>query len=313
MLQGLAGGVVDAEDEDTAGIQGIMKERYQFLHHIRARVEEKAPDVQDVQVEERRMGQYVMLGKYGLFADLLADLVGVVLPGKEAIQLLGGYIHLDVCDVDPPPRLEDALPVDVGRKDLVLDIAARGLDRLFERNGHAVGLLPGGAPRDPDAERAVTGFCPDQLAEQPLTEDLPYSGVAEEPVRAGGDLLREEIDLSWVFLDVAHVVFAVGDPVQTHPPLDPAADQALLEYGVVFARLWADQGEDLRARIQVPLLFQARRAKAPVGLDIIGKQFRELARRRYVVGKPGDDDAPGHARELCGDRVLDHHRPEALF
>ena len=68
------------------------------------------------------MSQDVVLGKDGLFPDLLADLVGIVASGEETREALRRYVHLDVRDICPLPCLEDPLSIDIGREDLVLDL-----------------------------------------------------------------------------------------------------------------------------------------------------------------------------------------------
>src|SRR5204863_3823059 len=97
-------------------------------------------------------------------------------------------------------------------EDLELHARLRVLDRLEQQDRDRVGLLPGGAARNPGAEHAVAA-ARDQLRQRPL-ERRERLGVAEEAAHADQPVARERGELAGVLLEEADVGRQIAELVE---------------------------------------------------------------------------------------------------
>ncbi|MGC4120345.1 MAG: hypothetical protein QM765_38340 [Myxococcales bacterium] len=278
-----------------------MEQRDELLLQLAREVDEQVAAGEQVELGERRVHDDVLRREHHHLADLLADPEAALLLDEEAAQALGRDVGGDAVRVDAHACPVDGLAVEVGGEDLQGQVAARpvGLHRLAEDHGQRVGLLAGGAARDPGAQHAAGGAAGEQRRQHLPLQVLPGRRVAEEAGDADEQLLEQQVDLAGVVAQEAHVVGDGVDLVQAHAPLDAAVEGALLVEREVVAGLRAQQDEDLLQGALRLLLERDLGAPEVRGVLAVGDDpARQLLDRGHHVGQVGVDGAAGHSVEL---------------
>ena len=88
-------------------------------------------------------------------AQLGRDAVAVVLLGEKPRQSFPRHVRLDRVGIEAVASARHRVRIDVGREDLQLDLAFRGVDLFAKKHGEGIGLLAGTATGDPNSERPI--------------------------------------------------------------------------------------------------------------------------------------------------------------
>ena len=107
-----------AQDQQAAGVQGVVHQRQELLLRLGIDVDQEVPAAEDVQLRERRIDEDVLRRKDHQVADLLLDPVAVALAHEKPRQPLGRHVRGDARGERALAGLLDGVMVDVGGKDL---------------------------------------------------------------------------------------------------------------------------------------------------------------------------------------------------
>ncbi len=111
-------------------------------------------------------------GEHDCLSQLMYDAIGAVLLDEEAGEPLWRDVGLDLLWIDAVARKGHAVCVDVGGKDLQLDVALGGCNLLEEQYGDRIGLFARAAAGNPDAQRPVERLLAHQLWDDLLRQQI---------------------------------------------------------------------------------------------------------------------------------------------
>ena len=174
-----------------------MEELDDALLEGRLEVDEEVAAGHEVQAREGRSPQEVVRREEAEVADVLRDRVRVAALHEEARQPLGAHLPLDDVRVSSAAGLGEGGGVDVGREDLDLRRARHSLRLLAKQHRDRVGLLAGGAARDPRSHVARGVRCRMSGIDDPL-EHLERRAVTEEARDVDHQVVLEPVDLALV-------------------------------------------------------------------------------------------------------------------
>ena len=107
-----------AQDQEAAGVQGVVHQRQELLLRLDIDVDQEVPAAEDVQLRERRIDEDVLRRKDHQVADFFLDPVALALTHEEPRQPLGRHVRGDARGERALAGLLDGVMVDVGGKDL---------------------------------------------------------------------------------------------------------------------------------------------------------------------------------------------------
>ena len=131
--------------------------------------------------ENGAIGQQVLRREDHSFAQLGRDAIAVVLLDEEAGKPLRRY--MSACDrlrITSVAGEGDRVLVDVGGKDLQLDIPLRRRDLLEEEHGDGIGLFARAAAGNPDPQRAAWRLLAHEIGNDFLRQQIKGLRVAEK-------------------------------------------------------------------------------------------------------------------------------------
>ena len=308
----LAHGLGAAQEQKAAGIEAIVKERYELLLQLRRQVDEQVAAAHQVEFGERRVHDDVLRRKDHHLPDRLGHLVAVLHLDEVLAQPLRRQVRGDVGREYTGAGFLDGLPVQVGREDLERVVAGwlGLLQHLFEEDGQGIGFLAGGAAGDPDSQRAAGRAVFEQRRQHPTLQLFPHRRVAEEARYPDQQFLEQQIRLAGILLEKLDIAGDAVDLVNAHAPLDAAVDGGLLVEGEIVAGLRPQQDDDLLEGAMALVLVGQRGLDdqgdvLEIGADLAGQQLH----RADHVRQPGVNGAAGHAVELGRGRVLHEDHP----
>ena len=107
-----------AQDQQAAGVQGVVHQRQELLLRLDIDVDQEVPAAEDVQLRKRRIDEDVLRRKDHQVADLFLDPVALAFADEKSRQPLGGHVRGDARGERALAGLLDGVMVDVGGKDL---------------------------------------------------------------------------------------------------------------------------------------------------------------------------------------------------
>ena len=107
-----------AEKQNAAGIEAVVKQRNQFLLHLRGQIDQQVAAAQDVQLGKGRIHDEILRRKNHHLANLFAHPVAVFFLGKEPAQPLRRHVGGDIGRKEALAGLVNRVPVQVGGEDL---------------------------------------------------------------------------------------------------------------------------------------------------------------------------------------------------
>ena len=132
-----------------------MKQSRHVALQVRLEVDEHVTARNQVELRERGIPDEIVRRENAHLADILADLIPVVLPDEEPLQPLRSDVLGNAFGVACLTRELECLVVDVAREDLHLRHRVSLEDRFLEQDGDRVRLFAGGAAGRPYAKRAI--------------------------------------------------------------------------------------------------------------------------------------------------------------
>ena len=108
-----------AQDQQTAGVQGVVHQRQELLLRLDIEVDQQVPATEDVQLRKRRIDEDVLRRKDHQVADFFLDPVALALADKKPRQPLRRHVRGDARGKRAPAGLLDGVLVDVGGKDWI--------------------------------------------------------------------------------------------------------------------------------------------------------------------------------------------------
>ena len=163
-----------AQDQQAAGVQGVVHQRQELLLRLDIDVDQEVPATEDVQLGKRRIDEDVLRRKDHQVADLFLDPVALALTHEEPRQPLGRHVRGDARGERALAGLLDGVMVDVGGKDLDRrasscgSLARSALQALLEHDGQRIGLLAGRATGVPHPQGAAFRPVLEQARESPF-------------------------------------------------------------------------------------------------------------------------------------------------
>src|SRR5262249_60939301 len=122
---------------------------------------------------------------------------------------------------------------------------------LEELDRDGVGLFPGGAAGNPDADRRARSLALEQPREDALSENTKGRGIAKERGDGDQEIFVERLDLRRIPAKEFDVSIQIFDAIEDHPPPDAAANRRLAVQREVDARGSAEDREDLPQLVPV--------------------------------------------------------------
>jgi hypothetical protein len=295
-----ADGFRRAQHEEAVGVQGVVKRRQHPLLVRRLEIDEDVAAGDQVHAGERRILPEVVLREHALVAHVLSDLVAALALEEEAGQASRRHVGGDVLRIDARASLVDHLRRHVGAEDQHRRARARPARGLQQGDGHRVGLLAGGAARDPYPHRHAGGAILQHLRKGLGGQELEGIGVPEEGGHVDEEILVEAFPLRRVLLEPPEVLREALHPQQRH-----AAPHAAQEGGLL-VRLEVDTGVLVQEREDSPEGVVVLAVPGGCGvavhrrLEVIlagqaGDLARDALRRQHEVDASRGDGAAGHA------------------
>ena len=155
----VSGTFAGAEEEDPARLQPEVEQRQHFLLGAGLEVDEQVAAGDQVELGERGVLEDVVRREHHHLAQLLRHLVHIALAGEVARQPLRAHVGKAGLRVQGGAGEFQRGAVHVGREDLDRDILPQSVKALADKDGHRVGLFPGGAPGHPDAKLLLLLRC----------------------------------------------------------------------------------------------------------------------------------------------------------
>ncbi|MNY47884.1 hypothetical protein D3C86_1831840 [compost metagenome] len=119
-----------------------------FLQYV-VYIDEHIPAGYHVIFNEWRRFDHIMFRKYYLFPDLRQHPVKLAVFYKIFFKQRGGHFFSDRCRVLVTPGNFNALFVNIGSKDLYIQLLACFFQAFIDQYGYGIGFLPGTAGTHP--------------------------------------------------------------------------------------------------------------------------------------------------------------------
>ncbi len=243
-VRGRDDGLRVPQQEEAAGIQGVVEVGDHLPLHAGLEVDEDVAAADEVQVGEGRIPDQIVAREDAQVAHGLADLEMAVHAGEEALQGPGRDIGGDVLQEDPGARLFHRAVAQVRAEDLDGRGGGEAVEGLQEADGDRIDLLARRASRHPDPDRLFRGAPREQPREHVPGQDLEGLRIAEERGDVDQQVLVQGLDLLGVALEVCGVILEPFDLEQRHAPPGAAQQSRLLVEVEVVARGGLHQRED---------------------------------------------------------------------
>ncbi len=285
-----------------------MEQGEYFFLGFTAQVDQEVPATEQVNLGKRRVFEHVLLGKDHHVADILADAVGAVFLGKKPGQPFRGDIGGNAVGIDPGAGFLNGLVVDIGGKDLDLEVFFYFVQIFPDQDSQGIGFFAGGATRDPDPHTCARELVGKEPGNDLFPERFEGLRVAEEIGDADQKFPKKGLHFQRVFPHVTYIIFDTVDLGNGHAPLDAAADGGLFVLGKIMARLGAQQNEHLLQVVNGTGRWggDGFRPLAKGVLPVGDQLLRHLVRRKDIVHLAGGDGAAGHSVVGRRFRALDH-------
>ncbi len=227
---------------------------------------------------------------------------------KEASQPLRGYVCLDRLRVETFARTGYRIRVDIGRKDLKLDVAVLVSDCLPAKHRERIGLLARTASGNPNAQRTIRRLPANELWNDLFRQKIEDCRIPKETCDIDQQIFCEKLKLVRVESQNFEIAgYAVRfDARHRHPPLDAALQRARFVKPEVMHGLCAKKIDDFRQPVAGHILWLcsvrgARECDAPGIFDQRCWNFRNW---QHKVDRACRDRAVGHAIEAGFTGVL---------
>ncbi|MEZ4601249.1 MAG: hypothetical protein R2940_15775 [Syntrophotaleaceae bacterium] len=264
-----------AEKQKPPLSEAVVQQGQNLFLQLLIHVDEQVAATHQIEVAEGGIAGEVVGGEDDHFPQLAGNFVQTGAAAEVAAQ--ASFIHLpgDALRVDPLPPDLQALGVDIGGKDLDLELPLHPVHQLQQHDGDGVGLLAGGTPRHPDPHRPVGGMFLEHLL-QFILQGGESLQIAEKAGDVDQQIDEQGLGLGSVAAQEAEVVFEALEAVQGHAALYAAAQGVLLVTGEIVAGGFLHQVEDL-----IDPLFQSIFGpglhKFPPGLARLEAKLHQLA------------------------------------
>ena len=157
-----------------------MEERNELLLQVPAEIDQQIATGDQIEPGERRIGDDVVRRERHHFPQFLRDLEAAAALDEKAGEPLGREIGRDAERIKPATRNRQGAPIYVGGEDLDLGRIFASVQHLANENRDGIGLLSGGAGRDPDAHRVGRRAVLEERRQGIVGERGESFGVAEE-------------------------------------------------------------------------------------------------------------------------------------
>ena len=109
----------------------------------RLKINKDIPAADQIQLAERRILKYIMLGKYDHFTNIMTYHIFVALAGKVARKPCHGDILDDIVSVNPSDRGTYGIGIQIRSKDLDIPSDSQLLHGLSKKNRNGIRFLAG--------------------------------------------------------------------------------------------------------------------------------------------------------------------------
>src|SRR4029077_1771780 len=140
------------EKQDAVRVQGVMKQRQEFLLGLGFQIDQEIAARQEVQLRKWRIGQDVMRCEHHQIPNLLLNPITVVFLGKEPLQALLCDVAGDADRVEAEARHLNGPAVQVRRKNLHVEATLLLRQVFTDEDGERIGFLSGGTAGYPQAQ-----------------------------------------------------------------------------------------------------------------------------------------------------------------
>ena len=107
-----------AKKQNAPGTQAVVKQRHEFLLHLRGEIDQQVAAAQNIQLGKGRVQDEALRGKDHHFPDLRAHPVAVFNFGKEPLEPLRRYVGGNILRINALAGLVNRILVQVGGKDV---------------------------------------------------------------------------------------------------------------------------------------------------------------------------------------------------
>ena len=310
-------GLRAAEQQNAALAQRKMERREHPRLRFRPQVDQQIAARNQVEVRKWRICQNILDGEDDARAQLRRYPVAVVLFHEEAGEAVGRNLCRDGLRIEALAGAGDRVRVDIGGKNLKLDVALRLTDGFAEQHGERVRLLAGAAAGNPDAQGLVGRLPIDEIGNDVLRQEVESLSIAKEVGDIDQQVAGEKIAFAGVAVENLQVALhAIGfDRGHGHAPLDPALQGAGLVQPEIVPGLHPQKVDDARQPLRWPVL-RARSVPGPrqAHPPVVGDQrIGDPGHRQHQVDGAGRDGAQRHAVEAGLVGLLGDDQAAAFF
>ncbi len=287
-----------SEQEESAGVETVMKERHEPLLDLGLEVDHEVSTGEEIEAGERRILYDVLGGEDDHVPHRLYDLVAVTVSGEIAMRALLTEVGLNGGRKDTATCPFDRVLVDIRGENVHRSSAAGVVEELSDGDGHRVCFLAGRTAGNPHADRLVRCAVAHELGQNAPLQLLERFRFAEESGYADNEVPKEKIHLPWRVSQIANVVLECIYLVNVEPPLQPSLNGRLLVCGEVVADLLTEDDKDL-VHLFVELFLDLLLVLASLRkvIRVIEELRREALRGGDVVYDTIVDGGLGHSRE----------------
>ncbi len=300
-----------SQQQIAAVVESEVQQGNDFSLKFRLQVDEQIAATDQIELGKRSVADQVVDGEDHDIAELLVDLVGLlVVAAEKAGQPGRAEIPGDAVRVDPLAGHAQRLLIHVAGENLQAAILLTAAKFLKEQHGDGVGLLAGGATRHPDAQSLFRLLGLHQRGHHLRNQDLKGFAIAEKTGHADEQIPGQELDLLRMTAQIFQILRQLVDMVQAHAPRDAAHEHFLAVAVEIVPGAGAQQSQDA-----VHLVGDGRAIGLSSGVDkkvfhVLDQDGRHLFHRQDVVSQAAGHGALRHARVLRRARVLHHgHAP----
>ena len=178
-LRELANRLGPAEKKHASRTQSEMKQRKDLLLGAGPQIDQKVPAGNEIEPRERRVGEQVLDREHHGFAQIAHHPVSFAFPRKKPGQALLAHSSRGFRSIKARAGKRDGMGIDIGRKDLKLDVVLRSLDRFQKKHGERIDFLAGAAAGHPNAQRPVERLFLDHIRDNACRKRLECGGDRE--------------------------------------------------------------------------------------------------------------------------------------
>src|SRR5262249_46665716 len=168
------------EQQITAGIERVMKDRHRAFLQLRPQIDQNVPATDEIQSREWWIGSDILPSKGAYVAHRAVDLISAVEFFEETLQTLRRNILFDCAGINAQARTFDCRFAQVRAENLDSHGGGGGAECFQNANGQRIDLFAARASRHPNAQLTLAGFALHEVRNELFAESRESALISEE-------------------------------------------------------------------------------------------------------------------------------------